>query len=155
MSGCPKIEAVGRWSSGGGWIETKTGAPFTSLGGLLLELGLGNHLSLQLLSLHGLPDHLKLDHLHLHLRARQHVRWREWRIEGVHPKGIGLLSRKAVVGTIDGSSDGNIPVVVDGPLGHVANLIALLVFRVDVDGRERSNVESTAWSSSMGGVQGG
>lgn len=103
-----------------------------------------------------LPDHLELDHLHLHLRVRQHVRWREWGIVGVHPKGSGLLlSGKAIVGTIDGSSDGNIPVVEDGPLRHLANLITLLVFGVYVDGGERSNVESTAWSSSMGDVQGG
>jgi len=54
MSGCPMIEAVDRRSSGGGLIETKAGAPFTSLGGLLLKLGLGNHLGLQLLNLHGL-----------------------------------------------------------------------------------------------------
>jgi len=140
IGGCPNIEAVGH-GSGRSW-RIEAGAPLTGLsGGLLLLLDLlSQHLSLNLLRLYSLcvvrkliehqrkdddtylkSHHLELHHLHLHLRVGQV----EGHAEGVHPTGSSLLGSKTVGRTIDGSGSRKVPVIIDVPLGHLANVIAV------------------------------
>jgi hypothetical protein len=134
IGSCPDVEAVGHRSSCSRWIVTDTGTPLAGLnGGLLLLLLLlllqlldllSEHFSLKVLCLHRLKSHyLELHHLHLHLRG-WHV---EGHAKGVHPMRRSLLGSKTVVGTIDGGGGWKVPVIIDVPLGHLAELITFVL----------------------------
>ncbi len=65
--------------------------------------------------------------MNLHLSSRHHLRRVKGHAKGVHSTESSLLGREAVVGPIDGGSNGSISVDVDRPLGYVSNLIALVI----------------------------
>jgi hypothetical protein len=124
-----KTEGVGDGTSSSRRIETKASTPLTCLNGLLVLLDLmRENFRLELLSLEGLkPDHLELDHLQLKLGVVDGLGRIERRTKGVHGTGSSLLGRETVVVTIDSSGHGEVPVVIDVALGHVANVVSFIL----------------------------
>jgi hypothetical protein len=174
QGGCPEIEGVGHGSSSSGRVEDLAGAPLADgvlvllplllsleLLGLLLALDLGKELSLVLLSLNGLDaHHLELEHLHLS-GLGHHILGGEARAErhavGVHATG-SLMLGEAVVGSIYGGGHGNTAVVVDVLLGHVREIISLILLWEDVGGvllGKMRDAEGACWGCGMGYIDGG
>jgi len=119
----------------------------------VLELSLSQQFCLVLLSLD--PHHLKLKHLHLHLSLRHHVgseSWAERQAIGVHSTS-SLVLGKAIVGSVDGSGHGDVAIVEHVVLGHLCDLIILLLLWEDSSVLmevEARNVECTGWSGGVG-----
>jgi len=170
--GCPEVERVGHRTSSCRRVEIETGPPLAALGlkllllllklKLLLELSLSKEFCLVLLGLNRLnPHHLELKHLDLHLGlGRRHVGREaraEWDAVGVHASG-GLLMREAVVRPVYGSGHGRISRVEHVLLGHLGDLVVLLLFWEDVGavlGRETRDVERASRSCGVGNIGGG